>query len=501
MTQDRVIVGLDVSKERLDVHVRGGERFSVGRDASGLKILFALLCCPRLVDRPYREISKASNAALGSVQLVITELINSNYVEVQGSSRRLHRSRELFERWVEAYGMTLYPQLRLGQYEADELAPWLEGRLPIRDFDAQWGGEVAAKQIVGYIRPSTVTVYAPGTPARLLAKMRARRSDEGAIQIRRRFWGDLEDSDSATVPAPLVYADLVASGDPRQIETARRMRGGMAHLDLSTRTDLPVPDEMLREMLSRADQCGVQLLVVGAAARDLLISGVTRSAPARATSDVDLAVAVQSWADVDCLTAGLKQARGGAHTFTVLDVDVDVIPFGAIEHADRTIMWANDQAMNVLGFQEALAEAVPVTLPGGGDVLVASLSAQAVLKLFAWQDRHHAVDDRDAIDLRAILGASSQGPYLDELYETEDQLLQRYDFDPLLAGAARAGREAARCMSGEALTAAIDIIRQQTGDVGTLPARMGGDIGLNRSLLRALVDGLTEAADESARAS
>jgi len=200
--------------------------------ASGLKILFALLCCPRLVDRPYREISKASNAALGSVQLVITELINSNYVEVQGSSRRLHRSRELFERWVEAYGMTLYPQLRLGQYEADELAPWLEGRLPIRDFDAQWGGEVAAKQIVGYIRPSTVTVYAPGTPARLLAKMRARRSDEGAIQIRRRFWGDLEDSDSATVPAPLVYADLVASGDPRQIETAKRMRGGDGPLGL-----------------------------------------------------------------------------------------------------------------------------------------------------------------------------------------------------------------------------------------------------------------------------
>lgn len=44
MTQDRTFVGIDVSKHRLDVHVRpGGAAFSVGTDAASLKALAARL--------------------------------------------------------------------------------------------------------------------------------------------------------------------------------------------------------------------------------------------------------------------------------------------------------------------------------------------------------------------------------------------------------------------------------------------------------------------------
>lgn len=120
---------------------------------------------------------------------------------------------------------------------------------------------------------------------------------------------------------------------------------------------------------------------------------------------------------------------------------VDIIPFGPIESAQRTITWPNDHLMHVFGFREALAAAVRVKLPGGLVVTAASLPAQSLLKLFAWRDRRYQ-DRRDAIDLKSILLAYHQGGHLDVLYTEHLDTLEKYEFDPALAGAARMGREA-----------------------------------------------------------
>ena len=96
--------------------------------------------------------------------------------------------------------------------------------------------------------------------------------------------------------------------------------------------------------------------------------------------------------------------------------------------------------MNTTGFREALVCAVVVTLPGGVVIRVASLPAQAVLKLHAWRDRRMTTT-RDAIDLRTIVLAFSAGSYLDELYTDWSDVLALYDFDPQLGGAHRMGVE------------------------------------------------------------
>ena len=58
--------------------------------------------------------------------------------------------------------------------------------------------------------------------------------------------------------------------------------------------------------------------------------------------------------------------------------------------------------MSVWGFSEALVSALAVQLPGEEAVLVASLPALALLKLWAWEDRRY-LTRKDASDLWLLL--------------------------------------------------------------------------------------------------
>jgi predicted nucleotidyltransferase len=264
----------------------------------------------------------------------------------------------------------------------------------------------------------------------------------------------------------------------------------MSFFDASTAGDLEPAAAVLAELSRRTADCGVDMMVVGAVARDILIRHVVGSDPERATKDIDVAIAVSSWAQFACVTSGLVSSRA-AQRFLVLGVEVDIIPFGEIETAERTINWPDEHSMNVIGFSEAFSAAAKVLLPGGLTVSVASLAAQSVLKLFAWRDRRHE-SPRDAIDLRAILRAYSEGPYLEELYKADDPLLTSYDFDVRLAGAGRLGREAQQLIGQVGRKILTDMLSSDS-ELMDLVAAMRGDISANRTLLLAYRAGLTEA--------
>jgi hypothetical protein len=68
-------------------------------------------------------------------------------------------------------------------------------------------------------------------PSRLAVAHRFRKADgPGDVEIRQRFWHLPADGSDILVPAPLVYADLIASGEPRQLEAAAHLREHDAHL-------------------------------------------------------------------------------------------------------------------------------------------------------------------------------------------------------------------------------------------------------------------------------
>lgn len=228
------------------VDVRGRRRPStpqpsqVGRPlrafkSSGLRILFALLSDPGIVSAPYRDIGHHSGASLGTVQWVFKELERAGYVHSGPDGRRLHRVRDLFSRWVEAYALDLWPRLTLGHFESPDPMWWTKADEAMRAEGAQWGGETAAHRMNSHLRPGKAVVYASTLPRRLIIGHRLRKSGvDGNVEIRERFWNFPQPSSQLTVPTPLIYADLVASADPRQLEAAAYLRD---HDDLLRRLD------------------------------------------------------------------------------------------------------------------------------------------------------------------------------------------------------------------------------------------------------------------------
>lgn len=265
----------------------------------------------------------------------------------------------------------------------------------------------------------------------------------------------------------------------------------MIFYDASTDPELAVEAAVLTEVVRAAAAVGVEVLVIGAVARDILIRHLLGARPERATKDVDVAVAVADWGAYDGLTSALQRSSGPSHRFVVDGVDVDIIPFGRIESPGRTITWPDEMAMDVHGFAEAHRQAVVVRLPGGLEVRVASLAAQSALKVLAWRDRCHE-GDKDAIDLRTILTAASLGPNLDDLYELHPDLLERFDYDPPLAGAARLGGDAAALLDPESADVVVGLLAGD-GVIDALAARMGRNPTLNAEMLEAYLVGLRAA--------
>jgi hypothetical protein len=197
--------------------------------ATGLQVLFALLARPELVARPYREIAVAAGVAHGTVGWVMAELPGLGYVAKVGGRRRLINGERLMDRWTEAYARTLRPRLFLGRFRGDlkvllnRTGRWPEGLLI--------GGELAAARLTRHLRGGTATFYAQAIDPKLVLKLVLKADGGGNVDFRRRFWV-FKGEDPQLTPTLLVYADLLAIGDARCLETAQVLRGQLlARLD------------------------------------------------------------------------------------------------------------------------------------------------------------------------------------------------------------------------------------------------------------------------------
>lgn len=87
------------------------------------------------------------------------------------------------------------------------------------------GGEIAAEKLTGYLKPTRVTLYVDGKPDKLILANRLRPDANGEIELLEAFWTTVEDRPHNDIAPPLlVYADLMATTDPRNIETAKLIR-------------------------------------------------------------------------------------------------------------------------------------------------------------------------------------------------------------------------------------------------------------------------------------
>lgn len=193
--------------------------------AAGLRVLFALLCKRELRNANYREITTAANVALGTVAGTMQALGAQGYlVELKNGERKLLRGKELLEKWAIAYAEKLRPKGLIGRYEGQKPDFWQQADLT--PFHALWGGETAAFQLTRYLRPEITTIYARKPVNDLIVNLKLRKDEEGDIEIREQFWTfTTMEADQRLVPPLLVYADLTATGDARNMETAIRIYG------------------------------------------------------------------------------------------------------------------------------------------------------------------------------------------------------------------------------------------------------------------------------------
>lgn len=188
---------------------------------AGLRVVYALLCKPGMENAPYRNIAAAAGVALGTVGWVMEDLKKMGHLMDMGAKGRLLLRRDqLLTRWVTAYPDQLRPRLILGRYQAEGTDWW--GQVKIQDFNALWGGELAAAKLTEYLKPQTITIYTDKPPGELLLKCRLEKNPHGSVEMLNKFWNfDYEWPHNHLAPPILIYADLLATGDARNIETAR----------------------------------------------------------------------------------------------------------------------------------------------------------------------------------------------------------------------------------------------------------------------------------------
>jgi hypothetical protein len=192
---------------------------------AGLKLIFAFLCNPRLENRPFREIAKAANVALGTVEGVMRGLKQMGFLIDMGKRGRIVTQKEdLITRWAATYPEQLRPKQLVGHYRADHYDWWEKATL--NQFEAYWGGEVAAAKLTKYLKPQIITIYTGQPLGTLLLKNKIKKDPDGDIEILKTFWGFKHNWQHPDLVHPLlIYADLLATGDRRNFETAKIIYG------------------------------------------------------------------------------------------------------------------------------------------------------------------------------------------------------------------------------------------------------------------------------------
>jgi predicted nucleotidyltransferase len=184
--------------------------------------------------------------------------------------------------------------------------------------------------------------------------------------------------------------------------------------DLSAKPELLPLAHVVRPLQSVAAQQNAAFFLMGAAARDVMLTHVHGIDTKRATQDVDFGVTVRDWATFEALRNALiaggefkAVSNDAAHKLRHVSskYPLDIVPFGGVERADRTLAWPPDghTVFDCFGMREAMLSSHQVHLPGDVPLNVASIPALALLKITAWQDRKYTFPGRDASDLLLYL--------------------------------------------------------------------------------------------------
>ncbi len=266
--------------------------------------------------------------------------------------------------------------------------------------------------------------------------------------------------------------------------------------DFSDKAELLGLARLVRALRRVAEPLGVEFFMIGAAARDLMVRYAHGVETSRATQDADFAVMVRDWSTYEALRSGLIargefSARSGPATHRLRHASgypLDIVPFGGVERPDRTYAWPPDhgEVLDCFGMKEAFAASALVGLPEGVSVKVAPISAQAVLKIVAWQDRKYTYPGRDAIDLFLFFRHYMDLGNFDRASSDHPDLFEAADFDLVEAGVRLLARDMAPLLGRTGVERLLSILVPEADEMGGL--LLAKQSGLQLEHARRLLD-------------
>jgi predicted nucleotidyltransferase len=210
----------------------------------------------------------------------------------------------------------------------------------------------------------------------------------------------------------------------------------------------PLLKDLLKELKTFFSGIGVDFYIIGATARDIILSNLHDLTPERKTEDLDIAIAISDWNQFQFIEENLPKKEGFEKSkeqkqrFIYKGIYViDIVPFGDVVKDDGNIYWPPDEtiAMSVWGFPEMANSTISIEIDGEFSIKTASLPGLFILKMVAWKDRYLSAS-KDAYDMALLLTnylnintkRAIEGHY--DLYENDE-------FDQVIAGAQLMARD------------------------------------------------------------
>ncbi len=201
---------------------------------AGGQIIFQLLQNPENINLTQRKLAEISNVSLGSVSKIINGLFNEGFTVKWNSDKKyqLVKREELLDKWIILVNEKILPAHKIGQFSFSK-----QGHFMIRETDSNYetkwgresgaalGGESGAAILTNYLNPEKYSLFTNRSKTDLIKNYRLIPDDNGEITAYQLFWqpgtSSFDFESNLTVHPLLIYAELMYSGNDRNIETAQ----------------------------------------------------------------------------------------------------------------------------------------------------------------------------------------------------------------------------------------------------------------------------------------
>lgn len=192
----------------------------------------------------------------------------------------------------------------------------------------------------------------------------------------------------------------------------------------------PIIEEVLEAVASTLKEHEIEFYLIGAAARDIVLSKDKYYRAKRATRDVDFAILVASETEFN----DLKELLTDTGDFAIVKnnairlvykkaIEVDLLPFGEIENEGREVRIKHPELLiNVPGLKELLPFATEIDI-NGTKLNVCPLEGIIILKLFSYSE--NPARTKDLTDIEQLLDAYFD-LNTDEIYSLYYDVLNEY---------------------------------------------------------------------------